>query len=96
MDIGVLVVIVFIIIFWVLPVHEQWLRDNETGQNIEDEDDNTSDTSQYPYVGSLASNIFHRSNKTCGKNIRPENLIGFDSRTDAIDIGYKPCSKCKP
>lgn len=107
MDIGVLVVIVFIIIFWVLPIHEQWLRDkdaehekwqrdNETGQNIEDEDDNTKDTSQYPYVGSICGNTFHRSGYPCAERIPAENVHGFESITDAKDSGYKPCTKCRP
>lgn len=65
-------------------------------RDIGDSSDSTLDTSQYEYVGSIHGNLFHRPDQPCAKKLSPENLIGFDSRTDAIDSGYKPCSKCKP
>ena len=65
-------------------------------RDIEDSSDSTLDTSQYPYVGSSLGYFFHRSDQPCAKKLLPENLIGFESRTDAINNGYKPCAKCKP
>lgn len=50
----------------------------------------------YLYVGLLGGNIFHFSDRSCVKRIQPENLIGFVSRTHAINNGYKPCAKCNP
>lgn len=54
------------------------------------------DPLHYYYVGSSVTKFFHRSDKTCGKNIWQKFLIRFKSRTDAIYRGYKPCIKCKP
>jgi len=65
-------------------------------QHVEDSSDSTLDTSQYPYVGSSCGYLFHRSDQPCAKKLLPENLIVFESTTDAIDSGYEPCSKCKP
>lgn len=65
-------------------------------QDIEDTSDSPLDTSQYPYVGSLRGNIFHRSDQPCAEKIPAENLLGFESITDAIDCDYKPCARCKP
>jgi len=65
-------------------------------QHVEDSSDSTMDTSQYPYVGSSCGYLFHRSDQPCAKKLLPENLIVFESTTDAIDSGYEPCSKCKP
>jgi len=51
---------------------------------------------RHSYVGSSVTKIFHRADKTCGKNVWIVNLIRFNSRARAIDSGYKPCNKCKP
>ena len=46
------------------------------------------------YIGNLNSHIFHRSD--C-KNLPAEkNRITFDSREQAEEYGYTPCSNCNP
>jgi len=46
------------------------------------------------YVGSNRSNKFHRP--SCGyvRRIKPENLISFESREEAVTYGYIPCKVC--
>jgi len=46
------------------------------------------------YVGSSKSHTFHRP--SCGyvRRIKPENLISFESREEAINYGYIPCKVC--
>jgi len=53
-----------------------------------------SDTGQY--VASRKSNKFHRP--SCGyvTRIKPEHLISFGSREQAINSGYIPCKVCRP
>ncbi|MBN2515076.1 MAG: thermonuclease family protein [Deltaproteobacteria bacterium] len=48
------------------------------------------------YAASRKSNSFHRA--SCGyvMRIKPENLIYFGSRQEAINSGYIPCSVCHP
>ena len=48
------------------------------------------------YVGSNKSNKFHRP--SCGyvRRIKPENLISFDSREEAVNYGYISCKVCSP
>lgn len=46
------------------------------------------------YHGDLKSKIFH--NADC-QDFRCESCIEiFKTRDDAIEIGYRPCKKCKP
>jgi len=53
-----------------------------------------SDAGQY--VGSNKSNKFHRT--SCGyvRRIKPENIIYFESREEAVNYGYIPCKVCCP
>ena len=39
---------------------------------------------------------FHRSSCKWAQKIAPENLVGYDSREDAIKDGHRPCKVCKP
>lgn len=48
------------------------------------------------YVGSLESDKYHRPTCRWAKKITQANLIGFDSKSEAISKGYSPCGTCKP
>jgi len=50
----------------------------------------------YRFVASKNSRIFHRPDCPFAKRIKPENLTGYKSRTDAIKAGKRPCRRCKP
>lgn len=53
-----------------------------------------SDAGQY--VGSSQAKKFHRA--SCGyvRRIKPDNIIYFGSREDALNCGYVPCQICAP
>lgn len=48
------------------------------------------------YVGSRNSQVFHLSTCRFAQNIKPENLVVFESREAAINAGRRPCAVCKP
>lgn len=51
---------------------------------------------QVKYVASKNSEVFHYPSCESVKAIKPENLIGFSSRDQAVASGRRPCSICKP
>lgn len=50
----------------------------------------------YKYAASKTSEVFHYINCSYVANIKPENLILFKTRKEAIASGRRPCKKCKP
>ena len=56
----------------------------------------TVQTVEWNYVASRNSKIFHRPDCGYVKRILPKNLIGFNSREEAIKSGRRPCKSCKP
>lgn len=53
-------------------------------------------TGEWKYVASKKSKIFHRPDCGYVKRILLKNLIGFNSREEAIGSGRRPCKRCKP
>ena len=51
---------------------------------------------EYKYVASKNSNVFHSPDCSSAKRIKPENLVGYRSRDEAINAGKRPCKRCKP
>jgi len=51
---------------------------------------------KYKYVASKNSKVFHKPQCIWAKRIKPENLVGYNSRTEAINAGKRPCKLCKP
>lgn len=51
---------------------------------------------EYKYVASRNSNVFHSPGCSSVKKIKPENLVGYSSRDEAINAGKRPCKRCKP
>jgi hypothetical protein len=51
---------------------------------------------EYKYVASKNSKVFHRPGCPSAKRIKPENLVGYSSRGEAINAGKRPCKRCKP
>ena len=56
----------------------------------------TVQTKEWKYVASKGSKVFHRPNCGYVKRISPKNLIGFNSREEAINSGRRPCKVCMP
>ena len=50
----------------------------------------------YKYVSSKNSQVFHSPNCRSAKRIKPENLVGYNSRDEVIQAGKRPCKVCKP
>lgn len=55
-----------------------------------------STPAEYKYVASKNGKVFHKPDCIWVKRIKPENLIGYSSREEAINAGKKPCNLCKP
>jgi len=53
-------------------------------------------SAKYEYVCSRNSDVFHRPDCPWARRIKPENLIGFGSRQEAIMAGKRPCKRCQP
>lgn len=51
---------------------------------------------RYKYVSSKNSKVFHRPQCRSVKRIKPENLVGYNSRDEVIQAGKRPCKVCKP
>jgi len=52
--------------------------------------------SEYKYVASKNSKVFHKSTCTWANRIAPKNLVHYKSREDAINDGKRPCKQCEP
>jgi hypothetical protein len=50
----------------------------------------------YKYVASRNSRVFHKPGCRSAKRIKPENLIGYNSREEVIKAGKRPCKVCNP
>jgi hypothetical protein len=51
---------------------------------------------EYKYVASKNSKVFHKPDCRWVKRIKPANLVGYNSRGEAIEAGKRPCKMCKP
>ena len=52
--------------------------------------------SNFSFVSSTSSIVFHKSDCAYAKTIAPKNLITYNSREEAIAAGKRPCKKCNP
>jgi hypothetical protein len=55
-----------------------------------------STPAEYQYVASKNSKVFHKPDCIWAKRIKPENLVNYSSRDEAINAGKKPCKQCNP
>jgi hypothetical protein len=51
---------------------------------------------QYAFVSAKGSKVFHLPDCSSAKRIKPENLVGFATREEAVTAGLSPCKVCKP
>ena len=56
----------------------------------------TAETQEYKYAASKKSEVFHYISCSYVASIKPENLILFKTREEAIASGRRPCKKCCP
>jgi len=48
------------------------------------------------FVSSKNGTVFHRSDCNSAKRIKPENLVVYSTRDEAIKAGKRPCKLCNP
>ena len=48
------------------------------------------------YIGNVTSMKFHYADCYFVSKMNPENKAYFDTRDEAIAIGYVPCKRCNP
>jgi hypothetical protein len=48
------------------------------------------------YVASKNSKVFHKADCQFAKRIKPENLVIYNTRDEAIKAGKNPCKTCNP
>ncbi len=51
---------------------------------------------KYAYIASKSSKVFHKPGCRWTNNIKPENLVGYNSKEEVIKAGKRPCKVCKP
>ena len=56
----------------------------------------TSARAEYKYVASQSSKVFHKPECRWATRIKPENLVGYNSKDEVIKAGKRPCKQCKP
>ena len=56
----------------------------------------TDEAQEYKYAALKNSEVFHYISCSYVASIKPENLILFKTREEAIASGRRPCKKCKP
>lgn len=49
-----------------------------------------------PYVASVLRAPFHRVTCRWAAKIAPENAVYYETRTQALADGHRPCKVCKP
>ena len=57
---------------------------------------NTSSTNEPRYIGNKNSLVFHNPSCSSVDDMKETNKVFFLQRQDAVDQGYKPCSRCNP
>jgi hypothetical protein len=55
-----------------------------------------SEPAKQTYVASKNSKVFHKPSCRSAARIKPENLVTYNSREEAIAAGKSPCKICKP
>ena len=51
---------------------------------------------EYRYVASKNGKVFHKTGCSSTARIKPQNLVGFKTRSEAIIAGKRACKRCKP
>jgi len=56
----------------------------------------TEQQQKYKYVASKNSGVFHKPGCSWAQRIKKENLVGYNTREEAIKAGKRPCKRCNP
>jgi hypothetical protein len=71
-------------------------NDISTGTKEQVEPAAESAPAEYEYVASKNGKVFHKPDCIWVKKIKPENLVSYGSRDEAINAGKRPCRQCNP
>lgn len=74
-------------------INETGLLKNPVKQIEKDVD---SSTTEYRYVASKSSAVFHKPECRWAKNISDQNLVSYTSKDRAMKAGKRPCKTCNP
>jgi len=55
-----------------------------------------AEPAEHKYAASKNGTVFHKPDCVWVKRIKPENLVYYSSRDEAISAGKKPCKQCNP
>ncbi|MDD5459889.1 MAG: Ada metal-binding domain-containing protein [Phycisphaerae bacterium] len=72
------------------PVKPEKSSENKQTQTAAD------DKTEFPFVASRSSRIYHKADCPSAKRITPTNLIRFKTKDEANQSGRRPCQRCKP
>jgi hypothetical protein len=80
------------------PPHKRLSDANDISTAAKEQVEPAAESTQveYKYIASKNSNIFHKPDCIWVKRIKPENLVYYSSRDEAINAGKKPCKQCNP
>jgi hypothetical protein len=80
------------------PPNRRSLDANDTNEAVKEQVEAAAEPApaEYEYVASKNSNVFHKPDCNWVKKIKPENLVRYSSRDEAINAGKKPCGRCNP
>ena len=73
-----------------------WLVTNprlykRTRRNVKEQHDDRPS-----YLASRSSKVFHKTSCSVSGRISAKNLVYYDTNTQAIEAGKRPCKRCKP
>jgi hypothetical protein len=80
------------------PPHKRFSDANDVIESEEEQVEPVAESTpaEYEYVASKNSKVFHKPDCIWVKRIKPENLVNYSSRDEAINAGKRPCGQCKP
>lgn len=80
----------------VQPVPAAAKKDSQSKQTDKVKPASEQAKTEYKFVSSKNSIVFHKPDCIWVKQIKPQNLTGYKTREDAIAAGKKPCKVCNP
>ncbi|MBN1391643.1 MAG: hypothetical protein JW947_02445 [Sedimentisphaerales bacterium] len=80
------------------PTHKIPSDVNDVNESPKEQDEPAAESApaENKYVSSKNSGVFHKPDCSSAKRIKPENLVSYSNRDEAIKAGKKPCGRCNP
>ena len=68
---------------------------NDNPKNLKNQN-NAVATTEYRYIASKNSKVFHKTTCSWAENIAPKNRVGYSTLEQVEQDGKRPCKACKP